>query len=278
LALWAAVLFAGGGLCRQAAAGPIMIDNFAFAGPGQLMVLDPAKGMNPSKVLSHTSGTAIGGQGDLMVNVVGQSSRTSSVNFVGWEPAQSLNALQIGTNGLSPSVITLQYSGTNNQNTGTSLVNTYGLGGGLGIDLTGGGTNDRFQIRFVGTDAQPSAGLDLSVIITSPLNGNPAGRTSTLTGLAPNLLSPHTLDLPFSSLVGNAVLTQVTSLVFTFNGSQRTPNIDFEILQITTTQITTVPEPGGLVLLMTACLAVGLFACHARRRRGACLVAGPPAG
>ena len=267
LALCAALLI-DCGWCQPSAAGPIMIDNFTF--PGEALILDPLKTMNPSKVATHTSGIILGGQGDVLVNVVGQSTKTSTVNYLGTETVQALNAIQIGTNGLAPSVTTLQYSGSNNLNTKTSLVNNHNLGGGAGIDLTGGGTNDRFKIVFISSDAQPSTGLDISVTVTSS-NGL---FSSTAAATAQNQLTTFAVNIPFSSLLGNAVLSQIDSVVFVFNGVKKTPQIDFEI-----SQILAVPEPTGQLLLATACLALGLLARRARRRRrDAVPAAGPIAG
>ena len=186
----------------------------------------------------------------MLFHVVGQATMNSATALVGHDASFNLNAFQVATNGLAPTVATLQYSGPNTANTSTALVNAHALGGTSGIDLTSLGTNDRFQIQFLSSDAQPTTGLDVAITVTSP------GGTSTATAIIPNSLSRFTLPLPFSQFVGNAALNHVDSISVVFNGARQTPNIDFEIQGITV-----VPEPAaclttviGGVLLCTLSL------------------------
>ena len=152
---------------------------------------------------------------------------------------------------------TLQYSGTNNQNTSTSLVNAHNLGGGLGVDLTGGGTNDRFEFLFYSCDALPTSGLGLSATVTSP-GGKSSTGSITVPNNVPNPPATYLVDMLFNQLSGNVDLTHVDSIRFVFNGGLHTPNIDYELHSIVTTS-TIVPEPTGAVLVLIGGAVVCVF-------------------
>ena len=147
-------LVALGGWAPGARAGMVMIDDFSHPDPYQFFLVN--ENTDPSAVITHSSVNALGGQRDTLVSVTGSLTPNSATGVIGLY--SEVNALSIGTNGLSPTVTKLQYSGTNLLNTPTSLVNAHNLGGGLGIDLTDGGTNDRFLIQFISSDAQPTLG------------------------------------------------------------------------------------------------------------------------
>lgn len=227
-------------LTRDGFSSTILIDNFAQPNPNQFFTL--GSGMNPSLALSQTSSGAIGGQRDSQFNVIGAGKPNSTVGLLGYDTKYFINAFQLGTNGLSPTVSTLQYSGTNTLNSATSLVNAQALGNGLGIDLTDGDANNRFEFLFYSSDAQPTSGLDLAITITSP-----GGKSSTATAIVPNSLAAFNFDVPFSQLAGNASISNVSSITFTFNGAMHTPNVDFEL-----EQIAAVPEPSSGILMLTA--------------------------
>ena len=106
---------------------------------------------------------------------------------------------------------TLQYNGVNNLGNPADPLNATGLGDGLGIDLTDGGTNDRFQFQFFSVDALPTASLDLAVTITGAGN-----TTSVAKGIVPNSQDPFVFSLPFSSFVGSASLADVDSIQIVF--------------------------------------------------------------
>jgi hypothetical protein len=255
-----AVLAILGGWAHGAWAGMITIDNFSQ--PYQFFVL--GSGVNPSTVITHPSGGAIGGQRDALVSVVGQSTPTSATGFIGDYSTDEISGLWVGTNGHAPTVVTLQYSGTNPFNTTSSLGNAHALGGGAGLDLTNGGANDRFLIHFMSNDAQPTIGLSVGITITSP---GPGGKSSTETVHAQNLVAGFDLFVPFSGLVGNASTSHADSITFVFNGADKVPNVDYEVQMIATVPRILVPEPASGILGMIALGTLGLAACVARRRQ-----------
>ncbi len=246
------------GSCAVACAGPVTIDNFTQPNPFQYFAV--GSGMDTSEEISETSSGAIGGQRDVLASVVGQAKPNSFVGTVGYIPQNAMNAVEVGTNGNSPTVATLQYSGIDPFNTSTSLVSSHGLGGGLGVDLTGGGTNTEFLLQFISSDAQPSVGLDVQITITSP-----GGKSSTVKGFAPNSPSSFNFMLPFfgpNGLQGNASLTDVTSITYVFNGIDKAPNVDWEIKSLAVT-----PEPGGAFLMLSASGLLGVAHLVRRRRK-----------
>ncbi len=250
-ALWAICLASA----QRASAGPVTIDDFGEPDPRAFFVI--GSGTNTSEEMSQTTSGAIGGQRDMLVSVVGKAQQDSLVGVVGFDSDYSLDALQVGTAGLSPTVATLQYSGINLMNTPTKLVNNHNLGGGLGVDLTGGGTNNQFVLQFMGVDAQPTSGLDLAITITSP-----GGKSSTVTAIVPNTPATFNFFVPFANLVGNATPADVTSIVAVFNGARLTPNVDYAVRFFGT-----VPEPSGAALMTTALAMLALGRAALRRRK-----------
>jgi hypothetical protein len=253
-----AVLVILGGWAHAARAGMITIDNFSQ--PYHFFFL--GSGVNPSAVISNPSGGAIGGQRDALVSVVGQSTPTSVTGFIGDYPTDETSGLWVGTNGHAPTVVTLQYSGTNPFNTTSSLGNAHALGGGAGLDLTNGGANDRFLIHFMSSEAQPTPGLGVAITITSP-----GGKSSTETVHAQNLVAGFDLFVPLSGLVGNASTSHADSITIVFNGADKAPNVDYEVQMIATVPRILVPEPASGILGMIALATLGLAACVARRRQ-----------
>ena len=237
----ALLVLLGAGGRHGAQAGMLLIDNFSKPNPYQFFVV--GSGMNPAKELTQSSTGAIGGERDTLVQVVGQAMPSSMVGMIGdyqGNGNDGLSALQVGTDGLARGIVTLQYSGTDTHNTSTSLVNAHGLNGGLGVDLTNGGTNDQFLLEFASSDAQPTVGLDVKITITSP-----GGKISTVTATAVNSLSVFNMYIPFSGphgLVGTASLSHVDSITFVFNGVNQAPNVDYEVMMLGTVE-PTIPTP-----------------------------------
>jgi hypothetical protein len=236
-----------------AQAMPITIDSFADPDPSTFFSL--GSGISPSKAFSQLTPSALGGERDSLFQVFGSANSNSIVGLLGFDTSYGIPAMQIGTAGLSPSVATLQYSGIANSNTATALVNAHDLADGIGIDLTDGGTNDRFELQFYTVDAHPSDGLDVVVTIASP-----GGLSSSATVIVPNSQTESLIDIPFSQLVGAASITDVDGITFVFNGQRKTANVDFEVQSI----VATVPEPGGAVLAAAGALALAVYV---KRRR-----------
>jgi hypothetical protein len=238
-----AAIFVGAFASRvpSAAASTIVIDDFTQPNPYSLFTL--GSGMNPSKQLVQSSSGAIGGQRSASFNVMGAGQSNSAVGIIGYDTSYSMDALQLGTNGLSPTVSTL----------------TYGAASNLGVDLTSGGSNNSFMLDFYSSDAQPTTGLDLAITITSP-----GGKSSTTTAILPNSLSEFQFLVPFSQLLGNAALNNVSTIQYVLNGANHTANIDYEIHALSV-----VPEPTSATLMSFAAVALGCTLIG-RRRKGDC--------
>ncbi len=243
-----------------ARAGILTIDDFTQPGPATPFIL--GLGSNPSQVISQPTGGAQGGERDTLISVVGQGEPTSAVGLVGADTDTHVDALQVGTNGLVPTVVTLQYSGSkklNTLSTASSLVNAHALGGGLGIDLTNGGHNDRFVIQFLGSDASPTAGLDVFITITSP-----GGKSSTsVMETVGNSESTFNFYIPFTDLHGNASPSQADSITYAFNSARQTLNVDYVVQLLGTASV---PEPASGTLMVVGAGGLGLAAYSARRR------------
>jgi len=132
--------------------------------------------------------------------------------------------------------------------------------GGLGsFDLTDGGTNTAFALRFTGSDGVVPEGLDVTITAASSLGG-----TLTYSGYIPNYsdpIVPLVHLIPFAEFTGaksTASFDTIDKLTFEFNGD-KTPNVDFSL-----DLVTTVPEPSSVVLLG---LCVAIFVGRAVRRR-----------
>ena len=250
-----AFLLVFGGWAEGSLAGTIVIDDFTKPNPYQYFGI--TSGTNTSKEMTQFSAGALGGQRDTLISVIGAAQPNSASGLLGYDTYYAMNALQMGTNGSSPTVATLQYSGTDNLNTTTSLVSAHALNAGLGIDLTSGGVNNRFIIRFASSEAQPTAGLDVLIKITSP-----GGKSSTVAAVAQNSLNYFNLYVPFANLVGNASITHVDGITFTFNGANKTPNVDYAVLGLAA-----VPEPASGVLMGTALGLLGVATFTDRRRK-----------
>jgi hypothetical protein len=224
---------------NSAPAAVIDIDTFDLPNPAQFFIVP--LGTNPSKTITDMVAGVLGGEREGVFQVYGEGVINSATGLIGKNGGMS--AFQFGTVGNSPASATLTYNGVGN----------VGLGG---IDLTSAGTNSRFEIQFVSSDALPTAGLNVQIIVTS------ATGSKSSTVVAPNQQSAYTLAIPFASFVGPGSLSQADSVTIVFNGNQ-TPNIDFEIYSIAA-----VPEPASW-LLMAFGGAAACFKLARRRHRGA---------
>jgi len=180
----------------------------------------------------------IGGERDILVDVVGTASPISAAGII----AGPAGLLQLATFGGPGTRMIATYNG----------VNDVGLGG---MDVTDSGANNKFVLRFNSIDAGDADKLGLKVTVGS--TGNPPSSKSYLVDESTGWLDRY---IPFSDFAAD--LTSVTSLEFAFNDLVApVPNVDFEL-----DLIEAVPEPSTLALLF----ALGAFVCVAgawRRRK-----------
>src|SRR5690606_1540164 len=150
---------------RSADAATVLIDDFTLPDPGDTVIVGV-----PLVQVAETGLGILGGEREISVEIIGTPNPNSAIFMVGRDSDHMEDAFQLATVGLSPAVATILYDG----------VGSAGLGG---IDLTGGGSNNRFLLQFISNDALPTAGLDIEVTVTS------ASGSSTATVIAPNSMS-----------------------------------------------------------------------------------------
>jgi hypothetical protein len=218
----------------NASAAVIDVDTFANPSPAEVFVVFPST----SKTIIHAVTGVLGGEREALFQVNGAVVPQSATGVIGTQ--SGLAALQLQTQNVAPTVATLTYNGIGN----------VGLGG---FDLTSGNENNRFEFRFAGSDALPTAGLGFVVTVTS----NSGSSTASATAI--NSQDPFIITVPFSNFSGSANFSAVNSIVVQFNGVNQTTDIDFEI-----TGIHAVPEPAGVVMMALG----GAFACIQLARRG----------
>lgn len=254
-----ALILVLGGWADGARAGIVTIDDFSL--PGSAAFFHLGSGTNPTTTLTQIVNGALGGERDAMINVVGPGKPNSATGLIGHDTDYNINALQVQTDGLSPAIATLQYSGHTTGNTASSLVNAHALSVvGGGVDLTNGGENTQFLLEFVYVDASPSTGLDFTITIT-----NPGGKTSTTkVETALNRTSTFNFYVPFTDLTGDASPNDVDSIKYVFNGANQVHNADYVVQLLGTAP--QVPEPASGTLMAVA-LGVLSVAAHCARRR-----------
>jgi hypothetical protein len=227
------------GLWAQvAAATPISLDDFVFPSPADVHFLPG--GSNTSLTVTNAVAGVIGDEREIFLQAVGTVLPVTAQLLIGNE--NGFEALQVATLSSQNNVTvvtTLTYDGVGN----------VGLGG---VDLKDNNSNNRFEIEFDGSDAQPTSGLGISITVTS----NSGSSTATATAL--NQQTPFTVNIPFSSFLGSADLSAVNSIVVELNGDE-TPNVDFEIIGFSA-----VPEPGSCLLMALG----GTLTCIQVARRG----------
>ncbi len=244
-----------------APAATIVIDNFTQpSAPNPAQFFQVPAGNNPFLQFNQVVSGVIGGQRDTLVQAVGNAVADAAIGNLGHDSSSGLDALNLVASGLAPTVTSLMYSGVHAPPGGgaaQSLVNAHLLGAGLGVDLTDGGTNDRFIANFLASDASPTAGLEMAITITSP-----GGKSSTATVVLPNSAVAFNYTIPFNTLVGTATPTQVDSIEVVFNGTHLTTNVDYKYQTLAV-----VPEPAAGFLMAMASGAFGLAARFSRQRR-----------
>jgi hypothetical protein len=230
-----------------ASAAPITIDDFGQPNPEQFYVI---AAINADPLLHKTAHPSIlGGERDLLVDVVGSAALTTAAGTVGG------GVLDFGTSG--PVLAMLQYDGVDaDQLLPTrALVNAQAMS----VDLTGGGSNNAFRLDFDSIDGGPPStpvSYTLTVTSLSPLAGT-AVRTGTLAETA----VPQSYLIPFASLTPslNFSFVNVSSITLTLNGGTTQPDTDLRL-----SLFAAVPEPHSVALLGMGGVAL-LVAARKRR-------------
>src|SRR5687768_15161337 len=236
----AAVAALGLGLSAvaQVGAAPIVIDDFGQPNPEQFYVIGA---INADPLLHKTSHASIlGGERDLLVDVVGTAELTSATGTIGG------GVFDFGSQ--DAVLASLQWDGVDaDQLLPTrALVNAQGLT----VDLTGGGMNGQLVLSFTNLDAgEESDTLPVSITLTGP-----AGATASFSGTIPEGIAPFDYVIPFASMstAGGFSFGNVTSIGLTLNGGTTRPDADFGLDSFTAAPI---PEPAALSLLGVAAFA-----------------------
>ncbi|MBN2473996.1 MAG: PEP-CTERM sorting domain-containing protein [Pirellulales bacterium] len=218
-------------------ANTIVIDSFDNPNPGTNFFvpgLAPWGSGNPFLNKDTVVGV-LGGERDILVQVVGTPLPISAAGIIGYEPVYGNGVLEVGTYGRAGTRVTAQYDGVDMDSSG-ALVDAKGLGP---VDLTDGGVNDRLQLAFNSVDGGNALALGLAVTAVGA-----GGTPTTVNLLVPESGTPFVYDIPFAAFPVN-VFGSVESLTFEFNNSGTpTPNVDFEL-----DSVVAVPEPSTLVSL-----------------------------
>jgi SdrD B-like domain len=200
-------------------ANTLNIDSFSDPDPAASWFISA---LNPNPYFRQDSGAGVlGGQRDLLINVLGAPNPISASGFVG---TVSLNNgvfnLATATNGPGTAA-TMQYDGTD---VDTSALNN---AHGLSADLTANGNNGiRLDFNFL----QVGVGTTMNFTINAT---SPGGGTAVFNGVITQSPSGFSLFVPFSSFAtaGTFTFANVDSLQFTFNPTG-VQDADFEINQI----------------------------------------------
>lgn len=239
----------------------ITIDSFDLPDKGTVFILPLIHGIQWDHTDSAGNDVILGGEREVSITIASTLDPSSMVavgvigvdrNVLDGNGMFSFGSQAAGGQLDSGSVIRLTYDGLGQS----------GLGS---FDLTDGGANTDFALRFASSDGVVPEGLDVTITAGSFL-----GSTLTYTGYIPNHsdpLEPLVHRIPFSKFtaVGNlASFDTIETLTFEFNGD-RTPNVDFS-LDLLATVPTVVPEPSSIALL-GLCLAAFVGRILRRRRR-----------
>ena len=244
-----------------AIAGIIVIDEFDKPdSPKDVFFIRGPSGTDDEYLVQHADSSIIGGERDVLVEVLGTAGPLSAAGMIGYESDYyDAGIFQLATYGEPGTKATLQYDGSDPSDIGDGVLDDVGLLPSATADLTDSGANDRFVLRFVSSDGVDPQGLDMKIIA----EGKDASNNSiTLTywGYVADNDQPFTHTVLFSDFTQSGVATfgNVNSLMFLFN-LDGTANIDFAL-----DAIKAVPEPSAWALL--GC-GIALAFCRYRRVR-----------
>ena len=162
----------------------------------------------------------------------------SAAGIIGYETVYGNGLLQVATFGQPGTYVIAQYDGRD-VDLADQLVDSEDLGP---VDLTDGGTNTKFRLRFNSVDGGNATSLELSITVVG------GGSSSTaVQGLAvPEASNPFDFDVPFADFPNSALLASAESITLKFNAlATPVPNVDFEL-----DSVEAIPEPATLVMLL----------------------------
>jgi hypothetical protein len=233
----------------DAPAGTIVIDNFDSPTAGDLFFTssDPNFGIGSGTVIKTVAPGVIGDERELLVDVQGQAIPISAGGLVGFDPVLAMGVMQVATAGPTPTLFALKYDGFEDE-------------AGLLVDLTDGGENDEFVIRFLSVD-----GGDYPQGLSLAINVSDGGIVTALyNDFVPDSGSAFDYTVKFSDFTvtgGTSPFDRAASVTFVINAAGA-PNVDFKL-----DFIATVPEPSTAVLLLIGGVVLSLGWKQRRRLR-----------
>jgi len=205
------------------ARGALIIDDFTRPVTPKVFTVNLT---DPDPTLLKSSDFSIlGGERDVLVDVVGVSSVVSITGVLGGGQFV-FNSVVPGT------VAVLQYDGLDADISGppAALVNAEGL---AGIDLTAYG--NLFYLDFLSIDGGTSNTTGIEIQVHGPASA------SVFAGVIPDSAGPYQFTAVFSSFSDPSVLSDVTSIEVRINPAGA-PDVDFVLNELG------VPEPATILL------------------------------
>jgi len=199
------------------------IDDFSDPSPADVFFINA---VDPNPLLLQESGPGIiGGQRDVLVNVLGPSNPISANGFVGTISATS-GVFNLGTASNGPGTeVSLQYDGIDADTTALNNAMT------LNANLIAAGNNG-FRLNFNFVQVGTGTTMDMHILATGP-----GGATANFSMLIDESVDPFNLFIPYASFstAGGFSFANVTGLQVNFNESG-VQDVDFELDQIVAAQ------------------------------------------